>query len=108
MSPEIAAQIEHTRQARICIDRADWKFDVRELVWPYNGDEYRINQFANNAGKTRTVVKTLFYRNDKLHRLDGPAYDFKFSEANMEKKFYVDGKLYSELEFNFFVKAMIA
>ena len=37
-----------------------------------------------------------WYQNDKLHRIDGPAIEY----ANGKRAWYVDGKNYSEKEFN--------
>ena len=64
--------------------------------WYQNGKLHRLDgpacEWVNGS--------KFWYQNDKLHRLDGPAVE----RSNGDKEWYIEGKQYSEQEFNQRVK----
>jgi len=86
----------------------EWRHDsesdfVRQIHYDFNGHNYYIQQFGTTTLAPR---KTWFYRNEQLHRLDGPA--FYFEGKTDCQRFHCAGHEYQENEFNFFVLGMIS
>jgi hypothetical protein len=75
---------------------------TRSIYYDFNGHNYQIRQYSNSTLAPR---KTWFYRNSKMHRLDGPAFYYEGS-ADFQR-FHCAGHQYAENEFNFFVLGMI-
>jgi hypothetical protein len=71
--------------------------------WPARATFYEIVQISTLTTKGhRVILKTMFTRNQQLHRVSGPAYqDYEVSH------WYVNGREYTENEFNFFIKGMM-
>ena len=67
-----------------------------DKFWFQNGKRHRLDgpayEWSNDSKE--------WYQNDKLHRLDGPAIEW----ADGHKYWYIEGKHYSEQDFNQMVK----
>lgn len=86
-----------------------WENGRRHIKWDAFGHLYEIEQQLNTLHgdyPRDIVVQTTYWRDDRLHRMDGPA--FSYSLGAISKNVYsVNGNDYEFNEFVFFVSGML-
>ena len=111
----IQDQINFTKVQRWILD--DWEFRKNEktISWHFGGQRYVICQFTTRITvtdeeadrKAGPVVRTRYLRDGKLHRLDGPSEWLIFNEETMDEQWWVDGKKYTKIEYDFFIEGIV-
>jgi len=72
--------------------------DKNSRLKEYYKNNVKIDEWLTNTAKNSIIVfkdRTEYKKNDKYHRINGPAIDFKNEELN---KYYYNGKLFSTKE----------
>lgn len=106
----INEEIRLTNRMLAIIEKWDWYAGGRSLTYGYNGHTYRIEQLSHEQVFTgeHIVFKTMFYRDDKNHRFDGPSYIWHGKRGSYPTELhYINDQYYTKAEFNFFIKGMI-
>lgn len=107
----INEEIQLTNRMLSILEADAWNYPNRVLIYHQGNHDFEIKQEAHVQGLTgeHILAKTMFYRDCKSHKFDGPAYIWHGTRNPPSiEMYYVNGKKFTEVEFNFFIKGIVA